>query len=177
MEKLKIEVEKCKKCPLHENRTNVVFGSGNEKADIMIIGEAPGKNEDLEGRPFVGKAGKSLDKLLELAGLTRQDVYIANVIKCRPPYNRDPKPAEILSCSPYLRLQTAVVNPKLIITLGNFATHFILKTEEGISQLQGKPVELGKFTVLPVFHPSSAAYDSKKIVHLKNCFKKIPSLL
>ena len=116
---------------MSEGRTNIVFGCGNPDADVMIIGEAPGKNEDESGQPFVGRAGKYLDELLSLAGLSRDEVYIANVIKCRPPSNRDPRAEEILQCSPYLREQTKIVDPKIIVTLGNFATRFILKNEEG----------------------------------------------
>lgn len=177
IKKLKAKVEACKKCPLHEGRTNVVFGSGNPDADVMIIGEAPGKNEDEQGCPFVGKAGAYLDELLAMAGLLRDEVFIANVLKCRPPSNRDPKAEEILACSPFLRDQTALIKPKLIITLGNFATHFILKTEVGISELQGKPVHLGKFTVLPVFHPASAIYDPTKKHLLHSSFSQIPLLM
>lgn len=165
-------VAACNKCPLNEGRTNVVFGSGNQNADIMIIGEAPGKNEDEEGLPFVGKAGSHLDDLLEMAGLSRKDVYIANVLKCRPPSNRNPKAEEIQACAPYLRAQTALVDPKVIITLGNFATHFILKTDKGISELQGKPVNLGKFVVYPVYHPASTMYDPNKKSALETSFQQ-----
>ena len=160
-----------------EGRTNAVFGSGNENADVMIIGEAPGKNEDEQGLPFVGKAGKYLDELLALAGLSREEVYIANVLKCRPPTNRNPKADEILACAPYLRQQTALVNPKIIVTLGNFATRFILKNEEGITLLHGRPVQLGKFTVFPVYHPASTMYDPKKKQALESDFKKLKNLL
>lgn len=177
MDKLEQKVKKCKKCPLKDGRTNVVFGSGNVNADVLIIGEAPGKNEDLEGLPFVGKAGKYLDELLSIAGLNRNEVYIANVLKCRPPSNRNPRAEEILACAPYLREQTSKINPKLIITLGNFATKFILKNEEGITQLHGKAVTLGKFTVLPVFHPASTMYDPKKKEELEKDFAKISKLI
>lgn len=177
MDKLKETVQKCRKCPLCEGRTNVVFGRGNENADVLIIGEAPGKNEDLQGLPFVGKAGSYLEELLALANLSIDDIYIANVLKCRPPSNRNPKAAEILECSPYLREQTKKVNPKLIITLGNFATKFILKNEAGITKLHGKPVKAGKFIVFPVFHPASTMYDPKKKTLLEQDFKKVPALL
>lgn len=160
-----------------EGRTKVVFGSGNENAHVMIIGEAPGKNEDEQGLPFVGKAGKYLDELLALAGLSREEVYIANVLKCRPPTNRNPKADEILACAPYLRQQTALVNPKIIVTLGNFATRFILKNEEGITLLHGRSVPLGKFTVFPVYHPASTMYDPKKKQALESDFKKLKNLL
>lgn len=177
MRQLKNQVEKCRKCALCEGRTKVVFGSGNENADVMIIGEAPGKNEDEQGLPFVGKAGKYLDELLALPGLSREEVYIANVLKCRPPTNRNPKADEILECAPYLRQQTALVNPKIIVTLGNFATRFILKNEEGITLLHGRSVPLGKFTVFPVYHPASTMYDPKKKQALESDFKKLKNLL
>lgn len=177
MDSLKKTVLKCKKCPLKDGRTNVVFGSGDTNADVMIIGEAPGKNEDLEGLPFVGKAGKYLDELLALANLKRDNVYIANVLKCRPPSNRDPKADEILQCAPYLRQQTALVQPKIIITLGNFATRFILKDQKGISLLHGRPVHLGKFIVYPVFHPASTMYDSKKKDALEKDFVALKNIL
>lgn len=177
MKDLKKIVESCNACPLKDGRTNVVFGSGNENADVMIIGEAPGKNEDEQGLPFVGKAGKYLDELLKIADLKREDVYIANVVKCRPPSNRDPKAEEILACATYLRQQTAKVNPKVIVTLGNFATRFILKSEKGITLLHGKPVSLGKFVVLPVYHPASTMYDPKKKSALEADFKILERLL
>ena len=177
MKKLQKIVEKCNNCALKDGRSNVVFGSGNVKADVMIIGEAPGKNEDEQGLPFVGKAGKYLEELLSLAGLKREDVYIANVLKCRPPSNRDPRADEIQACAPYLREQTAKINPKVIVTLGNFATRFILKNEEGITLLHGKPVKAGRFVVYPVFHPASTMYDPKKKQALENDFKQLKSLL
>lgn len=177
MDELKKIVSKCTKCPLKEGRTQAVFGTGNVNANVMIIGEAPGKNEDLEGEPFVGKAGKFLDELLELAELNRKDVYIANVVKCRPPSNRNPRVEEINACSPYLRQQTAKVNPKIIVTLGNFATRFILKNEDGITQIHGKPVKAGKFIVYPVFHPASTMYDPKKKSVLEHDFKNLKQLM
>ncbi|MCF0104022.1 MAG: hypothetical protein HUJ51_01340, partial [Eggerthellaceae bacterium] len=170
------QVETCKLCPLWEGRTKVVFGAGDTRSDILIIGEAPGKNEDEQGIPFVGKAGKYLDKLLSLAGLNREDVYIANVLKCRPPDNRDPKPKEIEFCAEYLRQQTRIINPKLVVTLGNFATRFILKTDKGITDLHGKPVNLSAFSVFPVYHPAAAIYDRKKRRALEKDFKILAKL-
>lgn len=143
----------------------------------MIVGEAPGKKEDETGVPFVGAAGKQLDELLDLAGITREDVYIANVLKCRPPSNRDPRYDEISACAPYLREQTRIIDPSIIITLGNFATKFILKTEVGITALRGKPVKTGKFLVFPVFHPASALYDPKKKKFLEEDFRAIGKLI
>lgn len=146
----------CRLCPLCETRTNIVFGVGNPHARVMFVGEAPGKNEDLQGEPFVGRAGENLNRILSLAGLRREDIYIANVLKCRPPANRDPKADEVLACSPYLREQIRSIWPDIIVTLGNPATHFVLKTEVGITRLRGRFHQMGHFTVMPTFHPAAA---------------------
>ena len=138
----------CERCPLGQTRTNIVFGVGNPNARVMFIGEAPGRNEDLQGEPFVGAAGHNLDDLLSLAGLRREDVYIANVLKCRPPSNRNPKPEEIVACSPFLREQIRSIWPDVIVCLGNFAAHFVLRTEEGISSLRGRMHQTGHFLSL-----------------------------
>ena len=135
LDQLREQVGACHQCPLADGRTNVVFGEGDPEARVLIVGEAPGKNEDLQGEPFVGAAGKYLDELLGIAGLTRGDVFIANVLKCRPPGNRDPRPEEIELCTPFLREQTRTIDPEFIVTLGNFSTKFILKTEVGITRL------------------------------------------
>ena len=133
LEDLQAQVAACRRCPLCDGRTQTVFGVGNPEARVLIVGEAPGKNEDLQGEPFVGAAGKYLNELLAIAGLSREDVYIANVLKCRPPSNRDPRPEEIQACTPFLREQTRTINPEYIVTLGNFSTKFILKTDVGIT--------------------------------------------
>lgn len=146
----------CRLCPLCETRTNIVFGVGNPHARVMFVGEAPGKNEDLQGEPFVGRAGENLNRILSLAGLRREDIYIANVLKCRPPANRDPKADEVLACSPYLREQIRSIWPDIIVTLGNPATHFVLKTEVGITRLRGRFHQMGHFTVMPTLHPAAA---------------------
>lgn len=177
LNELRAQVEACHACPLHEGRTNVVFGSGNSHARVLIVGEAPGKNEDLQGEPFVGKAGQNLNELLELAGLKREDIFIANVLKCRPPGNRDPKPEEIEVCTPFLREQTRAINPEFIVTLGNFATRFILKTEEGITRLHGKVVQRGRFKVFPMYHPAAAIYDRTKMEALREDFTTLGKLL
>lgn len=177
LEKLRSQVEACHACPLGDTRTNVVFGEGSSPARVMIIGEAPGKNEDLQGEPFVGAAGKFLNELLAVAGLERQDVFIANVLKCRPPSNRDPRVEEIEMCTPHLREQVRTIDPEVIVTLGNFATKFILKTEVGITGLHGKLQHAGKFKVLPVFHPAAALYDPKKRDLLKEDFATLGSIL
>ena len=154
-----------------------MFGDGPLDAKVMIIGEAPGKNEDLQGKPFVGAAGKLLDELLEQAGLHREDVFIANVLKCRPPSNRDPKPEEIEQCADYLRDQVRIVSPDIIVTLGNFSTRFILKTDKGITSLHGRPFKTGRFTVFPVYHPAAALYDPSKKEALMSDFRTLGNLL
>lgn len=156
------QAEACRKCALCEGRTNVVPGFGNPEARVMLIGEAPGKNEDLQGLPFVGAAGKYLTELLGYAGLTREDVFIANVLKCRPPSNRNPQPDEIELCTPFLRDQVRAIGPEYLVTMGNFATKFILKTDRGITGLHGRPQMAGRFIVYPVFHPAAAIYDRSK---------------
>ena len=178
LNELREQVSACHKCPLAEGRTQTVFGEGNPNARVLIIGEAPGRNEDLQGVPFVGAAGKKLDVLLEIAGLDRErDVFIANVLKCRPPSNRDPKAEEIEMCSPFLRDQTRTIDPQVIVTLGNFATKFILKTEVGITQLHGKVQHAGKFTVFPIYHPAAAIYDRKKQDALEEDFATLGRIL
>ena len=177
LEEIRAQVAGCTRCPLHEGRTNVVFGEGNPQARVLIVGEAPGKNEDLQGRPFVGAAGKYLDELLAIAGLEREDVFIANVLKCRPPGNRDPRPEEIQACTPFLREQTRTINPEFIVTLGNFSTKFILKTDVGITRLHGTLQRAGRFKVFPIFHPAAALYDGKKREALENDFATLGELL
>ena len=177
LDTLKSMVQQCTRCPLHEGRNQAVFGSGNTSARVMIVGEAPGKNEDEQGIPFVGRAGDNLEKLLSFAGLHKDEVYIANVLKCRPPSNRNPHVFEIEQCADYLRAQVALVRPEIIITLGNFATKFILKNEEGITKLRGKLVDCGSFKVLPVFHPASTLYDRKKMDDLIADFSYLGDIL
>jgi DNA polymerase len=155
-----IELERvalgCTKCPLAETRTQVVFGVGDPHADLMFVGEGPGEQEDLQGEPFVGRAGRLLTSLIEGIGLTRTDVYIANVVKCRPPGNRDPLPGEIDACRPYLEQQLALVDPRVVVTLGNFATKLLLATKEGITKLRGREFPFRESAILiPVFHPAA----------------------
>lgn len=152
----------CHRCPLGDTRTKLVFGVGDPHARVMLIGEAPGKNEDLKGEPFVGAAGQLLNDLLAHAGLTRDEVYIANMVKCRPPGNRDPEPVEKETCMPFLREQARLISPEILVTLGNHSTKAILRTETGITQLRGKVAHAGRFTVLPIFHPAAAIYDRTK---------------
>lgn len=174
---LEQQVAACHRCPLADGRTQTVFGAGNPNARILIVGEAPGKNEDLQGVPFVGAAGHKLDALLEIAGLKREDVFIANVLKCRPPGNRDPRPEEIELCTPFLREQTRTIDPEFIITLGNFATKFILKTERGITHLHGNMQMAGKFKVFPIYHPAAAIYDHTKQEALEEDFATLGYLI
>lgn len=177
LEDIRAQVATCCKCPLADGRTQTVFGAGNPEARVLIVGEAPGKNEDLQGEPFVGAAGKYLDELLAEAGLARKDVFIANVLKCRPPGNRDPRPEEIELCTPYLRAQTRAIDPEFIVTLGNFSTKFILKTDVGITRLHGVVQRAGRFKVFPIFHPAAALYDRTKREALKNDFIALGRLL
>lgn len=143
----------------------------------MFIGEAPGKNEDLQGEPFVGAAGHYLNELLGCAGLRREDVFIANVLKCRPPGNRDPRPEEIQTCTPFLREQTRTIDPEVLVTLGKFSTQFVLKTQMGITRLHGRVQRAGKFLVFPIFHPAAALYDGAKREALENDFVTLGQLL
>lgn len=177
LEQIRAEVEACRKCALCEGRTQIVFGVGNPKARVMIVGEAPGKNEDLQGEPFVGAAGQYLNELLAFAGLRREDIYIANVLKCRPPGNRDPQADEIELCTPYLREQTRTIDPEFIVTLGNFSTKFILKTDVGITRLHGNLQRAGKFKVFPIFHPAAAIYDRSKRDVMEADFRTLGALL
>ena len=151
---LEAQVTQCTQCRLHRGRTHVVFGVGNPQADLMFVGEAPGRDEDLQGKPFVGRAGQLLTRIIEAIGLTRRDVYIANVIKCRPPNNRNPQEDEIARCEPYLIRQIALIKPKLIVALGTFAAQTLLKTNLPISQLRGRFHDYHGVRVMPTFHPA-----------------------
>ena len=144
LEEIEAVLGDCHLCQLYQSRHNIVFGVGNPHARVMFIGEAPGRKEDLQGEPFVGAAGEDLNGILSLAGLKREDVYIANVLKCRPPGNRNPRPEEVLACSPFLREQIRSIWPDIIVTLGNPATHFVLKTEIGITKLRGRFHQMGR---------------------------------
>ncbi len=144
----------CKRCGLHKKRKNIVFGSGNEKAEIVFVGEAPGGDEDIQGKPFVGKAGQLLTKIIEAMGLKRDAVYIANIIKCRPPNNRNPLEDEIKECEPFLKEQLRIINPKIICALGTFAAQTLLKTRDNISSLRGRFYLYDGIKVMPTFHPA-----------------------
>jgi len=171
----------CTACPLHQTRTTVVFGAGNADADLMFIGEGPGANEDKQGIPFVGRAGRLLDTLLEEIGLRRDSVFIANVVKCRPPGNRDPHPEEIESCDPFLRAQVELIEPKVICTLGNFSTKLLRGDPTGISRLHGqdevRTIGARAIRLLPLFHPAAALYTPSSLQTLRDDFARIPALL
>ncbi len=171
----------CEACPLHRTRTNVVFGAGNADAELMFIGEAPGANEDKMGLPFVGQAGKLLDKLLGEIGLERKDVFIANVLKCRPPDNRDPHPQEIESCQGYLRQQVDLIEPTVICTLGNFSTKLLRADTTGISRLHGRDevriIGSRAVRLYPLYHPAAALYTPSMLETLRADFQRIPGLL
>jgi uracil-DNA glycosylase len=175
------EARGCVRCALHQTRTTVVFGSGNADAGLMFVGEAPGANEDRIGAPFVGQAGKLLDKLLAGIGLARADVYVANVLKCRPPGNRDPMADEIELCEGYLFRQIEAIEPKLVATLGNFATKLLSGKPLGITRVHGQEQEvtLGGNRVLlyPLYHPAAALYTPKMLEVLEEDFARIPKLI
>jgi uracil-DNA glycosylase family 4 len=175
------QVSACTRCRLAQSRTQVVFGVGNPAADLMFVGEAPGFHEDKQGLPFVGQAGKLLDKLLAGIGLDRGRVYICNVLKCRPPGNRDPAPDEIESCEPHLFRQIELIQPKVVATLGNFATKLLSGKQTGITRVHGVEQEttVGGNSVLlyPLYHPAAALYTPAMLEILKQDFARIPELL
>jgi uracil-DNA glycosylase family 4 len=175
------EVQSCNRCPLYETRTKVVFGAGNADADLMFVGEAPGAEEDRQGLPFVGRAGQLLNQMLEEIGLVRDDVFIANVLKSRPPGNRDPQPLEIEACKPWLFEQVRLIEPRVVCTLGNFSTKLLSGSPTGITRVRGTPQvhELGGRTVflLPLFHPAAALRTPSVKETLRADFATIPELL
>lgn len=176
------QVRDCVRCQeLADTRRNVVFGAGNADADLMFIGEAPGASEDEQGLPFVGRAGKLLSSLLEEIGLTRESVFVANVLKCRPPGNRDPLPGEIENCREYLYRQVELIEPSVICSLGNFSTKLLREDPTGITRLHGTPevIALGRRAVrlYPIFHPAAALYTPRMLETLREDFSRLPELL
>ena len=171
----------CERCPLSETRNRVVFGAGNADADLMFVGEAPGAEEDWQGLPFVGRAGSFLTELIEGIGMTRDEVFINNVILCRPPGNRDPQPEEIDSCRPWLEQRISLIQPRVICTLGNFATKLLTANPTGITKVRGTPQEhvIGGRSVymLPLFHPAAGLRTPRVAEQLREDFRQIPDLL
>lgn len=176
---LKGEAGACTACALHEGRTNSVFGAGNPQARLMFVGEAPGYHEDRLGEPFVGQAGKLLDRLLERIGLSRADVYIANVLKCRPPNNRDPQTDEIDCCRGFLERQISLISPVVICTLGNFSTKLLSGRPDGISRVHGQPQPMpgSDVRLYPVYHPAAALYTPANLKVLEEDFDRLAGIL
>ncbi len=162
LEEIRKELGDCRRCKLHRIRRTLVFGEGNERAKLMLIGEGPGYDEDVQGRPFVGKAGQLLTKILQSINLKREEVYITNIIKCRPPQNRNPEPDEIQSCHPFLLRQINAIQPKIICALGTFAAQTLLKTTTKITALRGKLYELETVKVIPTYHPAFLLRNPEK---------------
>ncbi|MCB0326216.1 MAG: uracil-DNA glycosylase [Bdellovibrionales bacterium] len=178
LDDIRSELGDCKRCKLHSDRNHIVFGVGNPKADLVIVGEAPGRDEDKQGEPFVGRAGKLLTDILSAIGLSRDDVYICNVIKCRPPQNRNPELDEIEQCEPFLKAQIASISPSIILTVGKFAAHALLQVETPISQLRGNFFEYEGIPMIPTYHPAyllrnpsakKIVWEDMKKLHAKLC--------
>jgi uracil-DNA glycosylase len=180
LEQIRSDLGDCRRCKLWRTRTNVVFGEGNPRAELMFVGEAPGADEDATGRPFVGRAGKLLDKMIEAIGMKREQVYIANVVKSRPPENREPERDEVTACSPFVFRQIAVIRPRLIVTLGNPATRELLETRTGISRLRGNLQDYPRvdgIKVLPTFHPAYLLRSPDKKREAWEDLKKVRAFL
>ncbi|MEW6544387.1 MAG: uracil-DNA glycosylase [Nitrospirota bacterium] len=178
LQELRDFLHNCQRCKLAKlGRTQVVFGVGNPQAGIMFVGEGPGFYEDQQGEPFVGAAGKLLNELLQSAGLSRSEIYIANVIKCRPPNNRDPEPDEVETCKPFLMEQIRFIGPKLVCTLGNWATQTILGKRVGITKVRGHAIRLPEFTVFPLLHPAAALHQGNLREPLIEDFRKLKAYL
>jgi DNA polymerase len=177
LEEIRKELGDCKRCKLHRTRKTIVFGEGNPKATLMFIGEGPGYDEDVQGRPFVGKAGQLLTKIIESIKLAREEVYIANIVKCRPPQNRNPEPDEIESCNPFLMKQIRVIQPKIICALGAFAAQTLLKTNAKISDLRGKIFDIEGIKVIPTYHPAFLLRNPERKRDVWEDMKKIAELI
>lgn len=178
LQELAASLHDCKRCKLSRlGRSQVVFGTGNHHASIMFVGEAPGFHEDRLGEPFVGAAGKLLNDLLQSAGLSRSDVYIANVIKCRPPNNRDPEQDEVDTCKPFLMQQIEMIAPKLVCTLGNWATQTLLGRKVGITKVRGQVIPLEKFVIFPMLHPAAGLHQGGLLEPLREDFRKLKAYL
>jgi len=171
------ELGDCTRCKLHSTRSNIVYGVGDPCAELMFVGEAPGRDEDQQGVPFVGRAGQLLTKIIEAIDLRREDVYIANVIKCRPPKNRNPEPDEIETCQPYLFAQIDVIQPKVVVALGAFAVKTLLQSDEAISKLRGRTFDYRGAKLIPTFHPAYLLRSPDKKADVWEDMKKVRSLL
>lgn len=174
---LRETVSRCRKCVLSKTRTKTVFGTGSHRAPLILVGEAPGAEEDRQGLPFVGRAGQLLTKMLAYIGLNREDVYIANVLKCRPPNNRDPLPAEVACCEPYLLAQLEVVKPRLICALGRHAAQTLLKTDRGINLLRGRFHDYHGIKILPTYHPAYLLRNPADKDKVKEDLRKVKAFL
>mgnify|MGYP002370271436 FL=1 len=178
MQELADSLHDCQRCPLAKlGRRQVVFGVGNPQASVMFVGEAPGFHEDQKGEPFVGAAGQLLNELLQSVGLSRADIYIANVIKCRPPNNRDPEPPEVDTCKPFLLKQIALIRPKLVCSLGNWATQTLLERKVGITRVRGQAFYMKDFVLFPLLHPAAALHQSSMLQPLREDFQKLKEFL
>jgi uracil-DNA glycosylase len=178
LQAIRDDIGDCTRCKLHtQGRTQVVFGVGNPSADLMFVGEAPGADEDVQGIPFVGRAGQLLTKIIEAIGLSRDDVYIANVIKCRPPGNRNPDPDEVETCEPFLFRQIDSIKPKVIVALGTFAAKALLKTQDPISRLRGRSYDYRGATLIPTFHPAFLLRSPERKRDVWEDMKKVRALL
>ena len=177
LEEVRKELGDCKRCKLHRARRTIVFGEGNEKSTLMVIGEGPGYDEDVQGKPFVGKAGQLLTKILQSIQLPREEAYITNIVKCRPPQNRNPEPDEIQSCSPFLMKQIRVIQPKIICALGTFSAQTLLRTETKITALRGKLFDLDGITVIPTYHPAFLLRNPERKREVWEDMKKIAELM
>ncbi len=177
LKQFQIKIAKCTKCQLSQTRKNPVFGEGNPNAELMFVGEAPGRDEDLQGKPFVGRAGKLLNELLEDIGIQRDSVYIANCLKCRPPNNRDPKPEELSNCFEYLRQQILIIKPKVIATLGRYSTYQLTDKKEAMGVMRGKIFEYNKIKIVPLYHPAYLLRNPKAIDIFVSDLKKIKELI
>ncbi len=177
LEEIRKELGDCRRCKLHRTRHTLVFGEGHQKAKLMIIGEGPGYDEDIQGRPFVGKAGQLLTKILQSIHLEREEVYIANIIKCRPPQNRNPEPDEIQSCHPFLVKQINAIQPKIICALGAFAAQTLLKTDVKITSLRGRSYDLSGIKVFPTYHPAYLLRNPERKKEVWEDMKQISKFL
>lgn len=177
LQELREELGQCTRCSLSEGRTSIVFGDGASSARVIFVGEAPGFNEDIQGLPFVGSAGKLLSRFLEEIGLDRPSVYITNIVKCRPPNNRDPLTDEIETCRPFLSRQIRIIKPKLICTLGNHATHTILGRSVGITKIRGKLQEVEGLFIFPMLHPAAALHRGDMMEKVQEDFQNLGKFL